>query len=117
MKLHAQQHVAANEIAGIMKDLVLLADLKRASADLPGARDVRPWRYLEEMKSNAMEMMNQSLHHIATAFRYQYLQDVPQNFFNIDKRIDSLAKVALWVTDKNGRTTRRKNPDGSDPRI
>lgn len=115
-KLNAQQQIAASEVAGIMKGLISLSELSRLSADLTGARDVRLLRYLEDMRSRAKELMQQSLYNIAMAFRYQYLADVPDGFFDIQKRIDGLAQVALYEKNNQGGLQRRQ-VDGRDMTI
>ena len=99
--LQRNQQAAASELAAITQALTSLSELSRVSAELSGALDIRVRRHLQDMAVRARDMMQKSLYHFIMAFRYEYLEDVPPDLYQIDALVDSFADLARF--DKNGK--------------
>ena len=97
----AQPTGSASELAAITQALTSLSELSRVSAELSGALDIRVRRHLQDMAVRARDMMQKSLYHFIMAFRYEYLEDVPPDLYQIDALVDSFADLARF--DKNGK--------------
>ena len=88
----AQQRITTN-IADIANNLTAQNGLSRQRQSLDGVLDVRSMRYLQDMQARARDLMRWSMYNLVMSYRYEYLDDVDEKFFNYDQGGRPAARV------------------------
>ena len=89
---HQQNIIACT--AQLATNLAERAALSQQMQGFDDALDVSVQSYLRGMSQRARDNLRWSLYHFAKAYQYEYLRDVSDEFFNLDKWVDKLRDYA-----------------------
>jgi hypothetical protein len=98
----AQQALSTN-VARIAENMTAQNGLSRQRQSLDGVLDIRTKRYLRGMQERARDMLRWSVYNLVMSYRYEFLRDVSDSFFNFDKMVDALRELeAAPATPQSG---------------
>ncbi|CCF85125.1 hypothetical protein [Nitrolancea hollandica] len=90
--VRAQQAIGTN-VARVSENLTTQNALSRQQQSLEGVLDVRTKRYLRGMQERARDMLRWSVYNLVMSYRYEFLRDVSDSFYNFDKVVDALRSL------------------------
>jgi len=100
--LRQNQQLITNYVASVTQNPSELNGLSQQRQTVGRALDLRTRRYLKEMQTRARDGLRWSTYNLVMAYRYEYLADVPESFYNFDKVVDQLRQLECTTTDGSG---------------
>ncbi len=101
-KLAQAQQTITTSVATVSRNLTAQNALSRQRQSLEGVLDVRTKRYLRGMQERARDMLRWSVYNLVMSYRYEFLRDVSDSFYNLDKIVDALQKLEDAKPDSQG---------------
>ncbi len=100
-RLQTAQQTITGGIGGVADNLSAQLALSRQRAVLGGGLDIRAKRYLQGMQDRARDVLLWSKYHLVMSYRYEFLKDVSDSFYNHEKVVRYLQdlEAAAAVTD------------------
>jgi hypothetical protein len=92
-QLSQAQHQISAQVARITENLTTQNALSRQRQALDGVLDIRSKRYLRGMQDRARDMLRWSVYNLVMSFRYEFLRDMSDSFYNFDKIVEALRKL------------------------
>jgi hypothetical protein len=93
------QNQITREVARISQNLSAQNALSRTRQSLEGVLDVQTVRYLRAMQERARDMMRWSLYNLVMAWRYEFLGDVSNDLYNLNKVTARLSELGSVTPD------------------
>jgi hypothetical protein len=93
------QNQINREVACISQNLSAQNALSHTRQSIEGALDVQTIRYLRAMQERARDMLRWSLYNLVMAWRYEFLRDVSNDLYNMDKVVAELRKLETVSPD------------------
>jgi hypothetical protein len=92
-KLLSSQARVDTCIANIAQNLSEMNALTWQQHSLEGVLDIRVRSYLKDMENRATDALRESIYTLVMAYRYEYLEDVSNDFYNFDQVVNRLGKL------------------------
>jgi hypothetical protein len=99
LELERLRHAAATASGSLTAGLNEIHELSLRRQRFGAARDGRTERYLRDMKVRALDALREAVYFMVMAYRYEALEDLPDDFYNIDK-LDRLVLEKAGKGDK-----------------
>lgn len=110
-KLVRAQQAIGTGVARVSENLITQNALSRQRQSLEGVLDVRTKRYLRGMQERARDMLRWSVYNLVMSYRYEFLRDVSDTFYNFDKVVDALRSLEGASTTSQGGPPKILPPD------
>ncbi len=105
-RLQAAQQTITSQVGNVADNLAAQVALSRQRQAIGSGLDIRTKRYLHGMQDRARDVLLWSKYHLVMSYRYEFLKDVTDSFYNHEKVVTHLQDLEA-ATDPAARASGR----------